>query len=92
MAFEVPFEAERVKAYAVGGVCRLECQEDRNRVDRILKSSSKKAGEVRVGTNPSIAQSGVEGASVAASAADGVAATRPDLHLVSTLLRAGLGC
>jgi len=91
VAFEVPFEAERIKAYAIGGVCRLKYKEDRNCVDRILKSSPKKARKMRLGKNPSIAQSGVEGGSVTASAADGMAATRPDLHLVPAFLRAGLG-
>ena len=91
VALEVPLEAERVEAHAVGGVGRLEDQEDRNSVDRIFEASAEKAGEMRAGEDPSIAQAGVEGACVAASAADGVAAARPDLNFVAALLRTGLG-
>ncbi len=91
MAFEVPLEAERVEAYAIGGVRGLEHREDGDCVDRIFESSAKKAGQVRAGEDPSVAQAGVEGAGVASSAAYGVAAARPDLDFVAALLRTGLG-
>lgn len=91
VTLEVPLEAQRVEAYAVGRVRRLEYQEYRNRVDRILKASAEKARQVWPGKNPSITQAGVEDSSVAASAADGVAAARPDLNFVAAFFRTGLG-
>ena len=90
VALEIPLEAERVETHAVGGVGGLEDEEHRNSVDRIFEASAEKAGKMWAGEDPSIAQAGVEDASVAASAADGVAAARPDLDFVAAFLRAGL--
>jgi hypothetical protein len=91
VTLEVPLEDEWVEAYAVGGVGRLEYEKNGNGVDGVFESSAKKAGQVWAGEDPSIAQAGVECAGVAASAGDGVSATRPDLNFVAALLRADLG-
>ena len=91
MTFEVPLEPERIKAYAIGGVSGLEDEEDRDPVHRILKPSAEKTGQVRAGQDPSIAQARVEDAGAASSAADGVAACRPDLDFVAALFRTCLG-
>ena len=90
MAFEIPFEPEWIEAHAIGGVGRLEDKKHRNGVDRVFKSSAKKSGQMRAGQNPSIAQAGIEDAGIAASAADGVPAARPDLDFVAAFFRSGL--
>src|ERR1017187_4492878 len=91
VTFEVPLEAERVEAHAVRGVGGLEDEEDGDGVDRIFKPSAEKAGQVPAGEDPSVAQSGVEGAGVASSPVDGVAAARPDLDLTAALFWTSLG-
>ena len=47
VAFEVPLEAKRVEAHAVRGIGWLEDEEDGDGVDRVFKTSAKKAGQVR---------------------------------------------
>jgi hypothetical protein len=91
VSFKVPLEAQWIEAHAVRGIGRLEYEEDGNRIDGILKPSAEKAGQVRAGQDPSVAQASVEDAGATSSSADGMAATRPDLDFVAALLWAGLG-
>ena len=91
VTFEVPLEPERIKTYAVGSVGGLEDEENRDPVDGILKPAPQKAGQVRPGQDPSIAQACVEDAGATSSSANGVAASRPYLHFVAALFWTSLG-
>ncbi len=70
MALEVPLEAERIESHAIRGVRGLKDQEDRDGVYGIFEASAKKARKMRAGEDPSIAQSGVEGAGILCAARD----------------------
>jgi hypothetical protein len=87
-ADEIPLQAERVETHAVGSVGGLEDEKHGNRVDGVLEASAQKAGEMRAGDDPPVAQAGVENAGTPTSAADGVATARPDLDFVAVFLRA----
>jgi len=89
-ANEIPLEAERVESQAVGSIGGLEDEKHGNGIHGVFETSAKKAGEMRAGDDPSVAQAGVEDAGVAASAADGVAAAGPELHFMPVFLGAGL--
>src|SRR5580658_279792 len=89
-ANEIPLEAEWVESHAVGGVGGLEDEKHGNSIHGVLETSAKKAGKMRAGDDPSVAQAGVEDTGVAASAADGVAAAGPELDFVAIFFRAGL--
>ena len=91
VVFEVPLEAQGIEAHAVGSVGWLEDKEQGNRIDRIFKPSAEKAGQVRAGQDPSVAQAAIEDAGAGSSATDGMAAGCPDLDFVAALLRASLG-
>ena len=91
VALEVPLEGDGVKAHAVGGVRGLEDEEHGDGIDCVFEASAEKAGKMRAGEDPSVAQAGVEGAGVAASAADGVAAAGPDFDFVAAFFGTGLG-
>ena len=60
VAFEIPLQPERAEPHTVGGIRGLEDEKDGDGVDSVLKASAKKAGEMRAGKDPSIAQTGVE--------------------------------
>ncbi len=91
MPLEVPFQAEGIEAYAIGRARGLEYQKDRNAIHRIFESTAKKARQMRSGKYPTIAQSGIESASIAASSANRVAAPGPDLDFVAPFFGADLG-
>lgn len=90
VALEVPLQAKRVESCAVGGICRLKDQKDGNRIDGIFEAPAEKAGKVFAGDHPAETKAGVEGAGVAASSSDGVAAARPKFDLVAALFGRGL--
>jgi hypothetical protein len=89
-ADEIPLEAKRIESYAVGSVGGLEDEKHWDGIDGVFEASAQKAGKMRVGENPSVAEAGVESAGIAASSSDRMAATTPDLDFVSALLRSGL--
>src|SRR5581483_12510071 len=88
---EIPFERQGIESCAVSGISGLECDEDRDGIDRVFKSSAKNARKMRGSENPSIAQASVENCSVPAAARNGVAAPGPDFDLVRSLFRRTLG-
>src|SRR4029077_10773425 len=83
MVLEIPFESKWIEADAVGGIGRLENEEERNGIDRILESTAQKTGKVRAGQHPSVAQPGIEESCIATPAAYGVSAASPDLDLAA---------
>ena len=89
-AHEIPLEAKWVKSHAVSSVGGLEDEKHGDRIHGVLESSTKKAGKMRAGDDPSVAQAGVEDAGVAASAAHGMAAARPYLDFVAVFFGASL--
>lgn len=90
VALEIPLQAERVEAYAVGSVRGLKDEEHGDCIDRIFEFSTQEAGQVRGSEYPSVAQACVEDAGIATSAADGVAAACPYLDFVAALFGGGL--
>src|SRR5579863_4748002 len=90
VAFEVPLQSEWIEANAVCRVRRLKDEEDWNGIDGIFKTATEETRKVRVGEDPSVPQSGVERASVAAAAADRVSAACPDLDFVAAFFGSGL--
>ena len=86
MSLKIPLQSEWIESNAIGSVRGLENQKDRDSVDCILESSTKEAGKMRARKDPSVAQSGVEGASIAPTTADGVTTASPYLNFVPTLL------
>ena len=92
MALEIPLEPQRIEADAVSRVCRLKGKKHRDSIDGVLKTAPQKSREMWVCEDPSVAQARVEDADMAASAAHGVSAARPDLDLAAAFLRGGLSC
>jgi hypothetical protein len=84
------WSAERVESHPVCGIRGLKNQEDGDGVHGIFETSAEKAGKMRAGEDPSIAQAGVKGAGVLCATRDRVAAARPYLDFVAALLGAGL--
>lgn len=91
VALKIPFEAERIETSAVGGVEGLEDHEHGNGVDRIFETSTKNAGKVEIGDDPSVANARIECAGVFGPTGDGMASARPDFDFVAALFGAGLG-
>src|SRR5262245_51980415 len=89
MVLEIPLEAHRVEADSVSGVGRLEYEEERDGIDRILEASTKKTGKVRTREHPSIAQTSVENSGVPAASADRVSAAGPDLDFADAFFGGG---
>src|SRR5262252_6690658 len=90
MALEVPLQPQRIETNPVCGVCRLECKEYRNRIEREFETAAQKTGQVWVSKDPTIAQARVENSRVASATTDRVSASGPNLNLVSALVRRGL--
>ena len=82
MRGERPVQVHGVEARAVGGVRGLKNQKHRDGVHGIFEAAFQKAGAMRVGDDPSIAQADVPCACVAASAGNGMAAAGPDGDVV----------
>ena len=91
VAFEIPLQSERAEPHTVGGIRGLENEKDGDAVDSVLKASAKKAGEMRAGKDPSIAQPRVEYANVLRAARHRVPASHPQLDFVATLFGTCLG-
>lgn len=89
MAFEIPLETKRIEADAEGSIGGLKNQEDGDRIDGVFEAAAENAGKMRTGENPSVAETGVEGGDVAATAGNGVSAASPNLEFGAAFLRRG---
>jgi hypothetical protein len=92
VALEIPLQSQRIEADAVSRVCRLEGEKYGNSVDRVLKTAAQKSGKMWVSEDPSVAQARVEHSGMAAPAAHGMSAARPDLDFVAAFLGSSLTC
>src|SRR5208337_2693267 len=88
---ENPFQAHRIHSCPVRGVCSLEDNKRRDRIDRKFEASVEKTGAVRSGQNPSIANSRVPDAGVLGPAGNRAPTARPHLEFMTALLRTILG-
>lgn len=89
-AFEVPLQAQGIKAQSHGCVCWLKDQKYGDGIERILEAPAQESWKMRVGENPSIAEACVEGACVLCAAWDAVSAASPDLNFVAAFFGSGL--
>src|SRR5260370_24950602 len=86
-----PFEREGIYADAVGGVCSLNNEEDRDGIHCVFEAAAQEARAMRPGENQAVTEADVPDAVTGLAAAEAVAAAGPDLQFIASLDGASLG-
>src|ERR1043166_7789223 len=87
---EIPFQIQRINSCSESRVGGLKDKEYWNCVNRVLESAFKKARTMRASKNPAITQAGIPDSRIRSASANRMAAARPQLDFMATILEAGL--